>query len=55
MVKEIRVVDNLGKTVYILKNIERENHFNLIHLSSGNYTIEIIHQNETIIKKVIIK
>lgn len=54
MVKEIRIVDNLGKPIHSLKRIERENEFNLIRLSAGIYTVEIIQQNETIIKKIII-
>lgn len=54
LVKEIRIVDNLGKAVRSLKNIERETPFNLNHLAPGTYTVEIVYQNETILKKIII-
>ena len=54
LVKEIRIVDNLGKPIHSLKNIERENQFNLIHLPSGTYTVEVLYHNETILKKIII-
>ena len=54
LVKEIHIVDNLGKPVFVLKNIQRENQFNLNHLPSGTYTVEVVYRNETILKKIII-
>ena len=54
LVKEIRIVDNLGKPIHSLKRIERENQFNLIHPPSGSYTIEVVYHHETILKKIII-
>lgn len=54
MVKEIRIVDNLGKPIHTLKRIILENQFDLSHLPSGTYSVEIVYQNETILKKIII-
>jgi hypothetical protein len=54
MVKEIHIVDILGKPIHTLKKIKHENQFYLNHLPSGIYTVEIVYENENILRKIVI-